>query len=79
MSNGAELPDRIVAGDVIEIVAHCRGPYCAMADGAVRLLRRRGRSARRLEGSYPEWQPAQLPINSERQPDGERDPPRPRR
>jgi hypothetical protein len=32
------------------------------ADDAVRLLRRRGRRARRLEGGYPEWQRARLPV-----------------
>ncbi len=52
----------------IEIVAYCRGPYCVMADDAVRLLRRRGRAARRLEGGYPEWRRAQLPVESEAAP-----------
>ena len=46
----------------IEVVAYCRGPYCVFADDAVRLLRRRGRPARRLEDGYPEWQRADLPI-----------------
>ena len=46
----------------IEVVAYCRGPYCVFADDAVRLLRRRGRSARRLEDGYPEWQRADLPV-----------------
>ena len=46
----------------IEVVAYCRGPYCVFADDAVRLLRRRGRRARRLEGGYPEWQRARLPV-----------------
>jgi hypothetical protein len=32
------------------------------ADDAVRLLRRRGRAARRLQDGYPEWQRADLPI-----------------
>jgi rhodanese-related sulfurtransferase len=46
----AELPaDR-------EIVAYCRGPFCAYAHDAVRRLRAAGRSARRLEGGWPEWQ-----------------------
>jgi len=48
--------------DDVEVVAYCRGPYCVMADDAVRLLRRRRRSARRLEGGFPEWQRADLPI-----------------
>lgn len=46
----------------IEVVAYCRGPYCVFADDAVRLLRRRGRSARRLEDGYPEWQRSNLPT-----------------
>ena len=48
----------------VEIVAYCRGPYCVYADDAVRLLRRRGRQARRLEDGYPEWQRAGLPVES---------------
>src|SRR3954463_9960931 len=45
----AELPaDR-------EVVAYCRGPLCAFAPEAVRRLRGHGRSARRLEGGWPEW------------------------
>ena len=46
----------------IEIVAYCRGPYCVYADDAVRQLRRRGFTARRLEDGYPEWKRAGLPI-----------------
>ena len=45
-----------------EIVAYCRGPFCAYADEAVRHLRRRGFSARRLEDGFPEWKRAGLPI-----------------
>jgi rhodanese-related sulfurtransferase len=45
----AELPpDR-------EIVAYCRGPFCAFAHDAVRALRARGRAARRLREGWPEW------------------------
>lgn len=46
----------------IEIVAYCRGPFCAYADDAVRQLRRRGLNARRLEDGFPEWKRAGLPI-----------------
>jgi rhodanese-related sulfurtransferase len=46
----------------IEVVAYCRGPYCVFADDAVRLLRRRGHPARRLEDGYPEWKSAELPV-----------------
>jgi rhodanese-related sulfurtransferase len=38
-----------------EIVAYCRGPFCAYAHEAVRTLRGEGRSARRLEEGWPEW------------------------
>jgi rhodanese-related sulfurtransferase/predicted transcriptional regulator len=46
----------------VEVVAYCRGPYCVFADDAVRLLRRRGRTARRLEDGFPEWRNAHLPV-----------------
>lgn len=45
-----------------ELVAYCRGPYCVFADDAVRLLRRRGFEARRLEDGFPEWKRAGLPV-----------------
>src|SRR2546423_5655031 len=45
----AELPaDR-------EVVAYCRGPFCAYAHDAVRRLQAAGRPARRLEEGWPEW------------------------
>jgi rhodanese-related sulfurtransferase len=43
----------------VEIVAYCRGPYCAYAHEAVRRLRDSGRTARRLDGGWPEWRLAQ--------------------
>jgi rhodanese-related sulfurtransferase len=46
-----------------EIIAYCRGPYCVYADDAVRLLRRRGFKARRLDTGYPEWARAGLPTD----------------
>src|SRR6476661_7516972 len=54
-----ELPrlvDELPGG--LEVVAYCRGPYCVYADDAVRLLRARGHSARRLYVGFPEWQRA---------------------
>lgn len=45
-----------------EVVAYCRGPYCVMAFEAVRLLRARGRRARRLVDGFPEWQARGLPV-----------------
>lgn len=38
-----------------EVVAYCRGPYCAYAHEAVRSLQARGRNARRLKDGWPEW------------------------
>ena len=53
----AELPaDR-------EVVAYCRGPYCAFAHEAVGLLREEGLAARRLEDGLSEWQAAGLAVS----------------
>jgi rhodanese-related sulfurtransferase/predicted transcriptional regulator len=41
-----------------EVIAYCRGPFCAYAHQAVRTLRAAGRSARRLEDGVPEWREA---------------------
>jgi rhodanese-related sulfurtransferase/predicted transcriptional regulator len=38
-----------------EVIAYCRGPFCAYAHEAVRTLRAAGLSARRLEDGVPEW------------------------
>ena len=38
-----------------EIVAYCRGPFCAYAHEAVRQLQSAGLDARRMEGGWPEW------------------------
>jgi DNA-binding transcriptional ArsR family regulator len=49
----AELPaDR-------EVIAYCRGPFCAYAHEAVRVLRAAGRPARRLQEGAPEWRLAE--------------------
>lgn len=45
-----------------EIVAYCRGPYCAFAPEAVRVLNKRGYRARQLEDGFPEWSAAGLPT-----------------
>lgn len=45
-----------------EVVAYCRGPYCVLAYDAVARMRDRGYQARRLEGGYPEWAAAGLPV-----------------
>jgi len=52
----AELPrDR-------EIVAYCRGPFCAFAHEAIAVLTDAGLTARRLEDGLPEWAAAGLPV-----------------
>jgi rhodanese-related sulfurtransferase len=56
----AELPaDR-------EVVAYCRGPFCAYAHEAVRTLRGAGRAARRLEEGWPEWRLADRASKAKR-------------
>ena len=45
-----------------EVVAYCRGPFCAYAHEAVRRLRAEGRSARRLSDGWPEWRLAGGPT-----------------
>jgi len=56
----AELPaDR-------EVIAYCRGPFCAYAHDAVRRLRDAGRDAKRLDVGWPEWRLAGLPSTQTR-------------
>jgi len=45
-----------------DIVAYCRGAYCVLAHDAVRLLRARGRRARRLQDGMLEWRADGLPV-----------------
>ena len=45
-----------------EIVAYCRGPYCAFAHEAVAVLREEGFAARGLEDGLPEWEAAGLAV-----------------
>jgi rhodanese-related sulfurtransferase/DNA-binding HxlR family transcriptional regulator len=56
----AELPPDI------EVVAYCRGPFCAYAHDAVRRLRALGRDARRLPEGWPEWRLAAGASNPRR-------------
>ena len=49
----AELPSEL------EVIAYCRGPFCAYSHEAVRTLRAAGRPARRLEDGVPEWREAE--------------------
>ncbi len=46
-----------------EIIAYCRGPFCVLADEAVKLLNEKGYKVRRLDEGYPEWKIKQLEIN----------------
>lgn len=46
-----------------EILAYCRGPLCAMAPEAARLLREQGFKVKLLEASVPEWIEAGLPVD----------------
>lgn len=59
----ADKVDQLPVG--VEVVAYCRGPYCVFAHEAVRLLRRRGRSAKRLADGFPEWHRAGLPVETD--------------
>jgi rhodanese-related sulfurtransferase/DNA-binding MarR family transcriptional regulator len=45
-----------------EVIAYCRGPYCVYADDAVRIMRNRGLTARRLDVGFPEWRRAGFPV-----------------
>lgn len=43
-----------------EIIAYCRGPFCVLADEAVRILSEQGFNVRRLDEGYPEWKISSL-------------------
>ena len=47
-----------------QIVAYCRGPYCAFAPEAVRTLRAHGYAARYLTDGLPEWAAAGNDVES---------------
>jgi rhodanese-related sulfurtransferase len=47
-----------------DVVAYCRGPFCAYAHEAVRRFNDVGRTARRLEDGWPEWRLAHPAHNS---------------
>jgi rhodanese-related sulfurtransferase len=46
----------------LEVVAYCRGQYCVLSYDAVRLLRAKGRPARRLDGGMLEWMLERRPV-----------------
>jgi rhodanese-related sulfurtransferase/DNA-binding transcriptional ArsR family regulator len=54
----SELPRRR------EVVAYCRGPYCVLAVEAVKLLRRKGFKAVRLEEGILDWAALGLPLEA---------------
>ena len=63
----AELHDRLAElPPDREVIAYCRGPFCAYAHQAVRELRAAGREARRLEEGWPEWRLASRPRKRSR-------------
>ncbi|OGC90432.1 MAG: ArsR family transcriptional regulator [candidate division Zixibacteria bacterium RBG_16_53_22] len=45
-----------------EIVAYCRGPYCVLAQEAVKIMRAKGFKAFRLEDGVTEWQESGMPV-----------------
>jgi rhodanese-related sulfurtransferase/DNA-binding transcriptional ArsR family regulator len=47
-----------------EIIAYCRGPYCAFSDQAVTMLLANGYRARRLAVGFPDWRAAGHPVES---------------
>jgi rhodanese-related sulfurtransferase len=47
-----------------EIVAYCRGPHCLFAVEAVRLLKKSGHKAKRLDDGVQEWKAAGFPITA---------------
>ncbi len=52
-----------------QIVAYCRGPYCALAVEAVRRLREHGYDAYRLRDGVVEWSARGLPVETGRHPE----------
>ncbi len=48
-----------------EVVAYCRGPYCAFAPEAVRTMRAHGYPARQLTDGLPEWVAAGNVVESD--------------
>ena len=47
-----------------EVVAYCRGPYCVLAVEAVKLLRRKGFKALRIEEGILDWSALGLPVEA---------------
>lgn len=49
-----------------EIVAYCRGPYCVMAVEAVKLLRKKGFKAHRLDQGVVDWRARGWRVDADR-------------
>lgn len=47
-----------------EIIAYCRGPFCVLADEAVKILSELGYKVRRLDEGYPEWKMKQISFSN---------------
>jgi rhodanese-related sulfurtransferase len=47
-----------------EIVAYCRGSFCAFAPEAARYLEKKGFRTRLLDGGLPDWEAAGLPVET---------------
>ena len=47
-----------------QIVAYCRGPFCMLADEAVKILEGRGYRARKLADGVSEWRAAGMRLES---------------
>lgn len=51
-----------------DIVAYCRGPYCALSVEVAARLREAGFTVRRLEVGLPDWRMRGLPVETEGHP-----------
>lgn len=51
-------------GQGTEIIAYCRGSFCAYTDEAVAMLNKAGYRATRLEEGFSDWQIQELPYYS---------------
>lgn len=53
---------KLISKDKV-IVAYCRGPFCVLADEAVKILTEQGYNIRRLDEGYPEWKVKQMEVS----------------
>lgn len=70
IAGAVNIPLRDLPGRLAElprdaqIVAYCRGQFCAMSPEAARLLRDKGYQAGVLDGGLPEWRAEGLPLTA---------------